>query len=92
MVFRIREALPSDAYDVATVDVLSWQAAYKDIIPDEYLSGLDIEKKTVHLVKDFGKYKDITYYFVAELDGKMIGNLSISKCRDDDMPDAGEII
>ncbi len=92
MVFKIREVSPSDAYDVATVHVLSWQAAYKDIIPDEYLSGLDIEKRSVHFAKDFEKYKDITYYFVAELDGKIIGNLAVSKCRDDDKPDAGEII
>jgi RimJ/RimL family protein N-acetyltransferase len=92
MAFLIREVASSDAHDVATVHVLSWQAAYKNIIPDEYLMGLNIEKRTERFAKDFVEYKGKTFFYVAEIDGKIIGNLAVSKCRDDDLPDAGEII
>lgn len=88
----IREAIPADAYKLANVHVLSWQAAYKKIIPDEYLSRLSIEKTAERFAKDFVTYKGKTYYYCAEIDGEIVGNLTVSKCRDDDKPDAGEII
>ncbi|MGI6464581.1 MAG: GNAT family N-acetyltransferase [Methanobacterium sp.] len=92
MDFLIREVAPMDAYDVATVHVHSWQAAYRNIIPDEYLLRLNVEKSAERFAKDFIIYKGKTYYYAAELKGKIIGNLAVSKCRDDDKPDAGEII
>jgi len=38
------------------------------------------------------EYKGKTFYYVAENDGKIIGNLVLSGCRDDDKANAGEII
>ena len=37
----IRRAQPSDAGDLATVHVRSWQAAYRGLLPQDYLDGLD---------------------------------------------------
>ncbi len=37
----IRTATPLDADAIAQVQVASWRAAYKDIVPDEHLDGLD---------------------------------------------------
>lgn len=42
----IREARPDDAPSIAEVHVRSWQAAYRGIIPDELLDGLDPERLT----------------------------------------------
>lgn len=42
----IREAVLSDAPAVATVHVLSWQAAYRGLIPDSVLDGLSVETRT----------------------------------------------
>jgi ribosomal protein S18 acetylase RimI-like enzyme len=37
----LRWAVPDDADDLADVHVASWQGAYRGILPDEYLAGLD---------------------------------------------------
>ncbi|MFJ8660742.1 GNAT family N-acetyltransferase [Streptomyces sp. NPDC093795] len=42
----IREALPEDAAAVAAVHVLSWRAAYRDLLPAPYLAALDVEERT----------------------------------------------
>ncbi|MFF4172881.1 GNAT family N-acetyltransferase [Streptomyces sp. NPDC001744] len=41
----IREALPRDAAALAAVHVLSWRAAYRDLLPGPYLEGLDVEER-----------------------------------------------
>ncbi|WP_405859232.1 GNAT family N-acetyltransferase [Streptomyces sp. NBC_00090] len=41
----IREALPEDAADLASVHVLSWRAAYRDLLPGPYLDALDPEER-----------------------------------------------
>ncbi|MGW2300657.1 N-acetyltransferase family protein [Streptomyces sp. NPDC001809] len=42
----IREALPEDAAGIAAVHVLSWRAAYRDLVPRAYLDALDVEERT----------------------------------------------
>jgi ribosomal protein S18 acetylase RimI-like enzyme len=37
----IRPAQPSDVDRIGTIHVLAWQAAYRDVMPDAYLDGLD---------------------------------------------------
>lgn len=37
----IRKALPSDAKTIAQVHISSWQAAYRDLMPAQYLSSLE---------------------------------------------------
>ena len=90
MSFLIREAQIEDAYGAATVKVLAWQAAYRGIIPDEYLSAMDIDKYTERH-KEFLGAADAGCQFVAEYDGQIIGILSLNKCRDEDKPDSGAI-
>jgi hypothetical protein len=70
MAFLIREAEPTDSHDVATVHVLSWQAAYLNIIPDEYLLRLDIEKRAERFAKDF-----ITWIIRKRFDDDLIAYL-----------------
>ncbi|MEU5217628.1 GNAT family N-acetyltransferase [Streptomyces sp. NPDC020807] len=41
----IREALPEDAAELAAVHVQSWRAAYRDLLPDSYLAGLDPDER-----------------------------------------------
>ncbi|MEU7070370.1 GNAT family N-acetyltransferase [Streptomyces narbonensis] len=41
----IREALAEDAAAVASVHVLSWRAAYRDLLPGPYLASLDPEER-----------------------------------------------
>lgn len=38
----IRDATPTDAHSLASVQVASWRAAYRDLLPDEVLDGLSV--------------------------------------------------
>jgi GNAT superfamily N-acetyltransferase len=38
----IRDAAPADAQALATVQVASWRAAYRGLMPDEVLAGLSV--------------------------------------------------
>ena len=86
----IRKALPDDAYEYARIHIACWQAAYKDMIPDEYLSNMDIDElaeKTQRVLINPGSFN----WFYAENNGEMIGRLVIGKARDKDKVEAGEI-
>ena len=39
---EIRRAAPSDARAIAEIGVAGWQAAYRGILPDEFLDGLSV--------------------------------------------------
>ncbi|MFJ2784551.1 GNAT family N-acetyltransferase [Streptomyces sp. NPDC093249] len=41
----VREALPEDAAGVAAVHVLSWRAAYRELLPGPYLASLDVDER-----------------------------------------------
>ena len=92
MAFIVRESTEADAYDVARVNILSWQSAYRDIIPDDYLNNLNIDKRAERLKKDLVEYAGKTYWFAMAYDGKIIGTMAIGQCRDDDKPAAGEVM
>jgi hypothetical protein len=44
---RIREATLADAEGVARVHVDTWRSAYKEMVPDSYLDGLNYEDSYV---------------------------------------------
>jgi len=92
MSFLIREAKETDAYDMASVLVRTWQSAYRGIIPDSYLAKLSIDDRAKRLLKEFDEYRDTSFYYVAELDGKIIGCMLLSKCREEGKSNAGEVI
>jgi hypothetical protein len=45
-VAQVRKAKVQDASGIAFVHVRSWQVAYRGHMPDEFLDGLDVEKRT----------------------------------------------
>jgi hypothetical protein len=42
---RVREAPPEDAFEIAAVQVRSWQAAYRGLMPDDFLDRLKPEDR-----------------------------------------------
>ncbi|MGD9891032.1 MAG: N-acetyltransferase family protein [Dehalococcoidia bacterium] len=44
---HVRPATADDAASIAAVDVASWQAAYRGLMPDQYLSALSSEQREV---------------------------------------------
>ena len=92
---RIREAVPSDASDIASVHVRSWQAAYRGQLPDEFLDGLSVGEREAMWrsgLSDPGPWRGC---FVAEdAGGRTVGFVAFGPARDEHGPlpaDTGEV-
>jgi ribosomal protein S18 acetylase RimI-like enzyme len=46
--YSVRHATPRDAKAIADIHVATWQAAYKDLMPEEYLSKISVEKRLAY--------------------------------------------
>jgi GNAT superfamily N-acetyltransferase len=78
LTFRL--ATIDDAADIARIDVRSWQAAYRSILPDAYLDKLSIAKRTAqwrHAIEN-GAPRVI----LAQRDDHTLGFLSWGRSRD----------
>ncbi len=78
----IRLAKPADAAAIARIHVESWQAAYRGLMPDALLDGLDIRQKTERWNEIFAKGESET--FVAERTGAITGFCTLMPSRDAD--------
>ena len=78
----IRLAVPDDAPDMAEVHMRSWEAAYKDIIPSDY-----IREKNAGRPALWEKIlcSDNTTQYIIKKDGKTAGMLGMGASRDDDV-------
>lgn len=86
----LRSAAPEDALAVAQVHVRSWQAAYRDLLPKDYLVRLRPEERAKHY--DFGttdRSKPST--IVAVEDDTIVGFATVGPARDPDAQGSGEI-
>jgi L-amino acid N-acyltransferase YncA len=70
----IRKATGQDAREIASVHVESWREAYRGLVPQPYLDGLDINARTETWMSrlDQANYN----VFVAIRDGKVCGFIS----------------
>ena len=46
--YSVRHATPRDAKAIADIHVATWQAAYKDLMPEEYLNKISVEKRLAY--------------------------------------------
>lgn len=90
----IRSAVPSDAKAIAQVHIHSWQQAYPDLMPREYLASLDqtLAQRTSYWLNAI-ESGDSTL-LVAERDKQVIGWISVGASRDPDAAanNAGEVM
>lgn len=66
-----RKARIEDAAILSSIGVLSWQAAYRGIIPDTYLDSLSVEKKEVQVAKSLTIPEN--HFALAEIDNQGVG-------------------
>jgi GNAT superfamily N-acetyltransferase len=86
----IRPAEPGDEMSVADVHVRSWQAAYKGLLPDEYLNGLHPEDRAK--MYTFGSQDLRQPFTIVSTEAHLItGFATIAPARDPDIPDYGEL-
>jgi GNAT superfamily N-acetyltransferase len=86
----LRLAEPEDAIAVAGVHVRSWQAAYRKLLPDDYLDQLrpeDRAEKYDFATLDPAKPRTI----VAAEEGLIHGFATTAPSRDPDLPGDGEL-
>ena len=83
----IRLAIPADALDMAEVYMRSWEAAYKDIVPADYISEKNKRSfaQMEHLLND---EKFSPFQYVMLLDGVIVGIMTVASSRDEDTDDS----
>lgn len=77
----IRLATAADPAAIAKVHVASWQQAYRDILPAEYLASLSLEQCRTQWIDAIAA--KINTIFVAEIDSEIVGFSCIGLCRDE---------
>ncbi|WP_306494914.1 GNAT family N-acetyltransferase [Pseudomonas sp. W4I3] len=90
----IRDARPSDANSIANVHISSWQHAYLDLMPADFLASLSatLPKREAYWTHAIGS-KEVDV-LVSEVDGNVTGWISVGPCRDQDKAgaEAGEVM
>jgi len=84
-IVRVRRARPDDAVAIAHVHVRSWQSAYRGLVPQEYLDGLDPERRRQmweRVLATDGWPRSGT--LVAENDDGVVAFAHVGPSRDDD--------
>jgi GNAT superfamily N-acetyltransferase len=87
---NLRPAVPDDSIPVALVHVRAWQAAYRGLMPDEYLAGLrpeDRARRYDFASPDPGRPRTL----VAVEADTVLGFATVSPARDDDAAGQGEL-
>jgi len=88
---EVRPAAPEDAYEVAGVQVRSWQAAYRGLIAQEYLDSLTPELWAGRYT--FGRVGIRLPSTLVAVDGSTICGLATTGlCRDEDLSNFGELM
>lgn len=86
----LRLAVPNDALPVARVHVRSWQAAYRNLLPQEYLDGLRPQERAARY--DFGVTEpDKPCTLVAVASDEIVGFVTVSPARDPGLLGSGEV-
>lgn len=75
---EIRRASVSDAAEIATVHVRTWQAAYRHVFATDRLADLDIRRRVAGWTRALDEGESI---FVADDDGCIVGFVSVGGCE-----------
>lgn len=87
----VRRAAAADTRSIAEVHVSSWQAAYRGLLPDSFLAGLSVERRTRvwdQLIPD----PQLDTFVAEDAGGKIVAFANLAPSRDSDaLPDTGEL-
>jgi ribosomal protein S18 acetylase RimI-like enzyme len=86
----LRPATLADARSIADVHVLTWQAAYRGIVPNAYLESLSVESREAAWREMVTR--KAPEIWVAQTEGSVTGFVSFGPSRDSDrVPSTGEL-
>lgn len=86
----IRDALPEDALAVARVHVRSWQAAYRGLLPQDYLDALRPEDRMAYY--DFANQDAMAPATIVAVDGNTVKGFATTGQAGADTPTTGELM
>jgi GNAT superfamily N-acetyltransferase len=87
----VRVAVPADAEAMARVHVASWQFAYRGMLDDELLDGLDWRDRRKFWTRILRRPTiPESANYVIEDDGRIVGFASVGPCRDEDRSDLAQ--
>lgn len=90
----IRKALPSDAKAIARVHISSWQDAYRELMPAQYLNSLEatLAQRESFWLRSLESGESNVW--VAEADKHVVGWISVGASRDEEAAGAntGEVM
>lgn len=86
----IRKAVPEDAETILDINIEVWNTTYKDLIPQEVIDML-MHKSEKRIEKYRKSIIENDNFYVAEVDGKIVGFHTYGKTRDEKYADSGEI-
>jgi ribosomal protein S18 acetylase RimI-like enzyme len=81
----VRIAQYEDAKAIAKVHVASWQAAYKGLMPDDFLASLSVERREIQWQEFLRQAEHVI--LVCEENSEIVGFASAGKARDEDLHD-----
>jgi len=87
---RVRDARPEDARTVAEIHIAAWRAAYRELMPADYLASLSVNERADMWTRSIirgGPSK----LAIAEVDGALAGFCSFGPARDELPDDVAEI-
>ncbi len=82
---------PSDVADVARAHVRAWQEAYRGLMPDAYLDGLDLDRRIAGWRRSWERGLPGYGVLVPVLDGGVVGFAGTGPCRDEGFGGLGEL-
>jgi ribosomal protein S18 acetylase RimI-like enzyme len=88
----VRDAIAADADAVGRVQVETWRAAYRGLMPEEAIASFDAEAQQRMWRERLAREpRPGTATFVAELDGEVVGFASVGRSRDEAAESEGEL-
>jgi ribosomal protein S18 acetylase RimI-like enzyme len=86
----LRTATPDDARAIAEIHVAAWRAAYRGLMPEDFLARLSVDER-IEMWSSILSRPRPARVTVAEIDSVLAGFCSYGPTRDDEPPDVAEI-
>ncbi|GEN78479.1 GNAT family N-acetyltransferase [Actinotalea fermentans] len=80
----IRPATPADAERIAAVEFASWREAYRGVVPEEFLAGLDEPSRAEHWASTLATLDRGHSVWVADDEDGTVGFVHLGPSRDED--------
>jgi GNAT superfamily N-acetyltransferase len=78
--YSVRPATPRDAKAIAEIHVATWKAAYKEVMPEDYISKMTVEKRQAYW-REAIEFSE-PQLLVATYDDQIVGFVGFDRSRD----------